>query len=129
MVHLNNQQLKQWSIILSEHMPHLSIPQLQGLATWSFGMVMTNSSSVDRISEFIAILNEEKPNTVRQRLKEWYQDAKVKKGKKRTEIDVTTCESTLTQMGIEFRGCFQSENGSKKAHMVYAKDTQSNSPM
>jgi len=51
-----------------QHMSHLSIPQLRGLATWSFGMVMTHSSSVDRISEFIAQINSEKPNTVRQRL-------------------------------------------------------------
>jgi len=67
MVHLNNQQLKHWSIILSEHMPLRSIPQLQGLGTWSFGMVMTNYS--EQIYEFIAILNGEKHNTVRQRLK------------------------------------------------------------
>jgi hypoxanthine phosphoribosyltransferase len=56
-------------------MPQLSIPEATGLATWSFGIVMTKSSSLEKVSEFIAQLNGEKTNTVRQRLKEWYQDA------------------------------------------------------
>ncbi|AKV70694.1 hypothetical protein VL20_5905 [Microcystis panniformis FACHB-1757] len=49
----------------------MSIPQAIGLATWSFGMVMTKSSSLTQVSRFIGAVNEEKPNTVRQRLKEW----------------------------------------------------------
>jgi hypothetical protein len=51
-------------------MNHLSLPQVAGLATWSFGMVMTKSSSLTQVSNFIAKVNGEKPNTVRQRLKE-----------------------------------------------------------
>ncbi|MFM7909329.1 MAG: transposase, partial [Microcystis sp.] len=62
-------------------LPHLSIPQAIGLATWSFGMVMTKSSSLTQVSRLIAAVNEEKPNTVRQRLKEWYQSGKAKKEK------------------------------------------------
>ena len=95
MVELKNKQLKECSRKLSEKMGHLSIPQLGGLATWSFGMVMTRSSSVDRISEFIAALNNEKPNTVRQRLKEWYQDKQTKKGEKRAQLEVSTCFAPL----------------------------------
>jgi hypothetical protein len=88
---LKNEHLKQWTRIVSYHMPHLSLPEVTGLATWSFGMVMTCSSSVTKISEFISRLNQEKSNTVRQRLKEWYQNADSKKGKKRSELDVTKC--------------------------------------
>jgi len=75
---LNNKYLKQWSCIVSEHLPPKSIPQVIGLAIWSFGMVMTKSSSLTQVSRFIAAVNEEKPNTVRQRLKEWYQEGKAK---------------------------------------------------
>ena len=88
---LRNKHLKEWARIVSYHLPHLSLPEVAGLATWSFGMVMTGSSSITRVSKFISRLNQEKSNTVRQRLKEWYQDANSKKGKKRSSLDVTSC--------------------------------------
>ena len=99
---LRNKHLKDWSKIVSYHFPHLSLPEVVGLATWSFGMVMTGSSSLTRVSEFIAQINGEKRNTVRQRLKEWYQDSKDKKGGKRRELDVSQCESSSTQMDSQF---------------------------
>ncbi len=92
---LHNKYLKDWSRIVSYHFPNLSIPEAIGLATWSFGMVMTGSSSLTRVSEFIARINQEKSNTVRRRLKEWYQDSQAKKGKKRRELDVTECFAPL----------------------------------
>ncbi len=58
-------------------------------------MVITGSSSVTRVSEFIAQLQSEKSNTVRQRLKEWYQDSNAKKGKKRRELDISECFAPL----------------------------------
>ena len=69
---LKNQYLKEWSKIISSHFPNLSLPEMAGLASWSFGMVMTGSSSLTRVSEFIAKINGEPSNTVRRRLKEWY---------------------------------------------------------
>lgn len=92
---LHNKYLKDWSKIVSNHFPHLSLPEVAGLATWSFGMVITGSSSLTRVSEFIAKINGEKSNTVKQRLKEWYQDSKAKKGKKRQELDVNQCFAPL----------------------------------
>ncbi len=92
---LHNKYLKDWSRIVSYHFPNLSIPEVIGLATWSFGMVMTGSSSLTRVSEFIARINQEKSNTVRRRLKEWYQDSQAKKGGKRRELEVTECFAPL----------------------------------
>ena len=92
---LKNRYLKEWAKIVSYHFPHLSLPEVAGLATWSFGMVITGSSSVTRVSEFIAKLQSEKSNTVRQRLKEWYQDSNAKKGKKRRELDISECFAPL----------------------------------
>lgn len=92
---LRNEYLKQWTRIVSQKMPHLSLPQVVGLATWSFGIVMTQSSSLTRVSQFIATVNGEKVMTVRQRLREWYQEASAKKGEKRRTIDASSCFAPL----------------------------------
>ncbi|MBW4456343.1 MAG: transposase [Nostoc indistinguendum CM1-VF10] len=81
-------------------MNHLSLPEVAGLVTWSFGMVMTKSSSLTQVSNFIAKVNGEKPNTVRQRLKEWYQEAEAKRGKKRSSLDVSSCFAPLMRWVI-----------------------------
>ena len=93
----SNQHLKNWKQIVSYRFPELSLPQVSGLATWSFGMVMTQSSSLTRVSNLIAKVNQEKENTVRQRLKEWYKagEAKEKIGNKRASLEVQECFSSL----------------------------------
>ncbi len=63
-------------------------------------MVMTKSSSLTQVSNFIAKVNGEKPNTVRQRLKEWYQEAEAKTGKKRSSLDVSSCFAPLMRWVI-----------------------------
>lgn len=88
---LRNKYLKDWSKIVSSHFPHLSLPEMAGLVSWSFGMVMTGSSSLTRVSQFIAKINGEKSDTVRKRMKEWYLDSNTKKGDKRRELDVSKC--------------------------------------
>lgn len=92
---LKNEYLKQWTRIVSEHMPHLSIPQAVGLATWSFGIVMTKSSSLSKVSQFIALVNGEKASAVRQRLREWYEEASAKKGHHRRSLKVSSCFAPL----------------------------------
>ena len=98
-----NQHLKDWKQIISYRFPRLSLPQISGLATWSFGMVMTQSSSLTKVSTLIAKVNQEPENTVRQRLKEWYKsgEAKAKKGNKRASMDVTECFGSLLQWIID----------------------------
>ena len=98
-----NQHLKDWKQIISYRFPRLSLPQISGLATWSFGMVMTQSSSLTKVSTLIAKVNQEQENTVRQRLKEWYKsgEAKAKKGNKRASMDVTECFGFLLQWIID----------------------------
>ena len=58
-----NQHLKKWKQIVSYRCTHLSLPQVSGLATWSFGMVMTSSSSLTKVSHLIAKVNREQENT------------------------------------------------------------------
>ena len=98
-----NQHLKDWKQIVSQRLPNLSLPQVSGLASWSFGMVMTQSSSLTRVSNLIAKINQEKENTVRQRLKEWYKEgtAKAKKGNKRVSLEVTGCFASLVKWVLD----------------------------
>ncbi len=88
-----NRHLRDWKQIISQRFPNLSLPQINGLATWSFGMVITRSSSLSKVSTIIAKINQEKENTVRQRLKEWYKEdtAKAKNVNKRVSLDVKQC--------------------------------------
>jgi len=98
-----NQHLKDWKQIVSQKFPHLSLPQVSGLATWSFGMVMTSSSSLTRVSHLIAKINTEQENTVRQRLKEWYKEgkAKAKKEHKRVSLEVKDCFAALLRWIVD----------------------------
>lgn len=80
--------LSQWVETVSTQMPHMSKPAATVLALWSFGMVMTKSCGLTTVAAFLANLLEQQENTVRQRLREWYRDAKDKRGKKRRELDV-----------------------------------------
>lgn len=97
---MTNQHLREWTRILSREMPHLSKPQLQGLATWSFGMVISRSSSLSRVAYFISQLNGESENTAKKRLKEWYCEPAAKKGEKRAELEVTNCFPCLLKWVI-----------------------------
>jgi hypothetical protein len=92
---LKNRHLKEWSKLVSARMPNLSIPQVLGLATWSFGIAMTRSTSLTQIAEFIGQIEAEPANTVRQRLKEWYQEATAKKGEHRQSLEVKNCFAPL----------------------------------
>ena len=92
---LKNKYLKDWSKIVSAHFPDLSLPEIAGLASWSFGIVMTGSSSLTRVAELIAKINDQPRNTVRRRMKEWYLESQAKKGEKRKELDVSKCFAPL----------------------------------
>ena len=113
-----NQHLKDWKQIVSQRFPNLSLPQVSGLASWrtshvseetseivslTFGMVMTQSSSLTRVSNIIAKINQEKENTVRQRFKEWDKEgtAKAKKGNKRVSLEVTGCFASLVKWVLD----------------------------
>jgi hypothetical protein len=56
---------------------------------------MTQSSSLSKVSQFIAKVNGEKASTVRQRLRKWYEEAQAKKGSHRRSLDVKSCFAPL----------------------------------
>ncbi len=70
-------RLSQWSQEVSTAFAQLSKPQVWGLVLWSAGMALTGAAGITQISALLALVLEQ---TVFQRLREWYLDAKHKSG-------------------------------------------------
>lgn len=87
--------LYQWTAILSTQFPVLSTPQVQVLALWSLGLVLTRSCALTAVSFFWATALVSQANTVRQRLREFCYAAEdkagAKRGGKRREVPVEDC--------------------------------------
>lgn len=91
------ESLSQWAGEVSTHLPQLSRCQALVLALYSYGTVVVRCCGLSVLSTFLAELVGQKPNTVRQRLRETLYDAPDKRGDKRCELDVTTCFAPLLQ--------------------------------
>ena len=85
----------QWRTTIMHHLSHLSKPQATVLAMWSFGMVLARSCALTAVSSLLAAGMQRKEDTVRQQLREWYDDVKRKRGTKRQVLRVETCCAPL----------------------------------
>ncbi|MGH8650278.1 MAG: transposase, partial [Burkholderiales bacterium] len=85
----------QWQTTIMHHLSHLSKPQATVLAMWSFGMVLARSCALTAVSLLLAAGMHRKEQTVRQQLREWYDDIPRKRGTKRQALDVETCFAPL----------------------------------
>lgn len=65
------------------------------LATWSFAVAITNCAGLTTNAFFLAMLCAQEPNTLRQRLREFYYSKHDKKGDQRQEIVVRGCFAPL----------------------------------
>ena len=93
-------RLSQWETEVSTAFAHLSKPQIWGLVLWSAGIALSGSAGITQISALLALVLCQGEQTVFQRLREWYLDAAQKSGKKRRELDVTTCFAPLLQWAL-----------------------------
>lgn len=84
-----------WTHQLKTAFPNLSQPQLHGLAHWSFGMILAGSCSLSLVSAYLADWLEQPEPSVRNRLRDWYLPADLKWGRRRRDLDVTTCFAPL----------------------------------
>jgi len=89
--------LSSWTAELSNRMPRLSKPQVVVLAMWSYGIAFTRSCGRRTVATFLALLRQQKVDTVEQRLQEWCCDAPAKRGPHRQALEVTTCFVPLLQ--------------------------------
>ena len=94
--------LSQWVETVSIHMPHLSRPVATVLALWSFGMVTAQSCGLTSVAGLLAELLQQRENTVRQRLREWYRDAEDKRGEKRRQLEVAESFSPLLRWVLSY---------------------------
>jgi len=85
----------QWLTTIMQHLSHLSKPQATVLALWSFGMVLARSCALSAVSHWLAKGSQRKEQTVRQQLREWYDDTPRKRGPKRQALCVETCFAPL----------------------------------
>src|SRR4029453_608039 len=86
-----HQGLLEWTVLVSTHMPHLSVPQARVLALWSYGIALTRSCGRLTVAPFLALLLRQKVATVEQRLYAWCGPAAHTAGTKRQTMEVTTC--------------------------------------
>jgi hypothetical protein len=62
---------------------------------WSFGMVLARSCALTAVSQLLAAGMQRKEQTVRQQLREWYDDVPRTRGAKRQALCVETCCAPL----------------------------------
>jgi hypothetical protein len=89
------QRVYQWYDIVQAQLPHLSKPQAYGLAWWSLGVVLTRSCSLTAVTLLWSTARGRSDNTARQQLREWYYEARHKRGAKRRSLAVEACFAPL----------------------------------
>jgi hypothetical protein len=62
---------------------------------WSAGIALSGVAGINQLSALLALVLQEQEQTVFQRLREWYLDAGQKSGKKRRDLEVSTCFAPL----------------------------------
>src|SRR5215210_4789404 len=90
----------QWTEEVTTHRPHVSKPQAAVLALWSVGRVFARSCALSAGSLCLATGLERKPNTVRQQVREWCDEAKATRGTPRQEVAVDTGFAPLWAGGL-----------------------------
>jgi hypothetical protein len=83
--------LSQWQTTVSTHLPTLSPAQATVLALWSFGMTLARSCGITSVCALLSPLLDHKETALRQRLREWCYDKDDKRGKKRQDLNVSSC--------------------------------------
>jgi len=89
------QPLDDWTRQVAAAFPQLSRPQATVLALYSFGMFLARRCGLNSVVTALVPLLGQGFHTLRSRLQELYQPASAKSGRRRAELDVTTCFAPL----------------------------------
>ena len=79
--------------VIETHLPHLSQPQLTGLALWVCGAILAGSACQNAVAS--ALSAKGNWNSLRQYLREWLYDGSDRARPCRTELDVSLCFAPL----------------------------------
>jgi len=89
-----------WADRVASRLPTVSRCQARALAWYSFGMILARSSGLDRVAAHLSALLGQAPGTVRQRLREFYRPAAMKRGRSRRELDPEACFGPLLEWAL-----------------------------
>jgi hypothetical protein len=95
-------QLYPWAQEIATRLPALNRALATVLALWSVGMVLTKRSGLDSVTQQLTSLLGQSFNTVRQRLREFYQESSAKRGRNRTDFEVSQCFASLLRWVLSF---------------------------
>jgi DDE family transposase len=95
-------QLYPWAQEISTRLPAVNPALANVLALWSVGMVLTKRSGLDSVTQQLTNLLGQSFDTLRQRLREFYQEASAKRGRNRTDFEVTECFASLLGWVLSF---------------------------
>ena len=79
--------------VIETHLPHLSQPQLTGLALWVCGAILAGSACQNAVASALSARGNW--NSLRQYLREWLYDGSDRARPCRTELDVSLCFAPL----------------------------------
>src|SRR5262245_11499546 len=82
----SREALGRWADEVTAAFPDLTRPQAAGLVSWGFGMALARCCALTTVALFLAKLLGQRLNTVRRRLREFYQGADAKKGPGRRDL-------------------------------------------
>src|SRR4051812_30608111 len=92
-------ELYHWQATLTSRFPKLPKVYVALLALWSLGMILARRCGLSSVALFLARLLGRKENSLRQRLREFYQEkqakAGAKRGRKRQDFAVADCFAPL----------------------------------
>ncbi len=83
-----DQELCEWTEVVSRKLPSLSAAEARVLALYSFGMVVVQSCGLTSIAVFLGVLLGRQENRVRQQLREFTYAGEDKRGDKRRTVKV-----------------------------------------
>ena len=89
--------LYEWTKRVATAFPALPPATARVLADWSYGLVLAHTCGLATVALTLAARLGQAVNTVRQRLREFYQPADQKAGRGRTALDPTTCCAPLVR--------------------------------
>jgi hypothetical protein len=90
-------QLYAWADRVATCFPELPKPLAFVLALWSFGLILAHACGLTAVVVHLAPVLGRSANTVRQRLREFYQPADRKRGRNRTQLDPAICCGPLVR--------------------------------
>jgi hypothetical protein len=89
-----------WARRVATHFPDLPAPAADVLALYSYGAVLAHSCGLSAVALALAAVLGRAVNTLRQRLREFYQPAARKAGRGRTELDPAVCFAPLLRWAV-----------------------------